>query len=818
MKFVSLLSLLLVIHVFFLNAQSLTSAGNSDLKGTIIDGSSSERPLEYATISVYTKDSALVTGTITDAEGHFTCKLKAGSYYAVIQFVSYKTKHINNIIIPSGGKTVNIGKIILNPSSNAIAEAMVVGEKSEMVIGLDRKIFNVGKDLSNTGKSASEILDNIPSVTVDVDGNVSLRGSQNLQILIDGKPSGLVSAGNTDALRNLQGNLIDRVEVITNPGAKYEAEGMAGIVNIVLKKDQQKGINGSFELSGGYPQDYSAGANVNFRRKKTNYFINYGAHYRERPGSGSAYQKFSLADTSYITRIRRDRLRTGWSHNIRGGADFYLNPKNTLTTSLLFSYDDEFNTTRLWYNDYNIDNVLNSVSYREDDEKENEYDVEYSINYTKLFEQKDRKLTFLFQYINNKDTEKSAITETITQSQEQINTENPVFQKSINTEGRRDILFQADYVQPFGENGKFETGIRSELRRISNPYHVQQKNEAGDWVSLADFTNEIVYTENVHAAYLQAGDVFNNLSVQLGLRSEMSDVRTYQQVNDEHNKSLYTDFFPSIHTSYKFNEFNSLQLSYSRRINRPHFWLLNPFYSFSDSRNIRTGNPELKPEYTHAAEGGYLLNRNAYNFYAGLYYHYTTGVIERVNRVDESGITFLIPLNLSDRKSAGIEASLSVDPYKWWKINGDFNFYRAVTNGSYNGENLFSDTYSWNTRLNSKITFMKNTDLQTIFFYRAPHETTQGIRKAFYMLNMGLSKDIMKGYGTLTLNVRDLLNSRKFRFVLDQPDLYSVIDFRWSSRSISLTFNYRLNQQKKNPENEQNDNGGNNLNGNGPEF
>lgn len=819
MKNIYITIIFLTLFAGTLSGQPLSASKKSSLTGTVLDGSSGIVPLEYATIAVYDKDSVLVAGTITNDKGRFRCELKPGIYDAVIQFVSYEPRYIHEINIPANGKTVHIGNLILHQLSTAIAEATIIGEKSEMVIGLDRKIFNVGKDLSNTGKSASDILDNIPSVTVDVDGNVNLRGSQNLQILIDGKPSGLVSAGNTDALSNLQGNLIDRVEIITNPSARYEAEGMAGIINIVLKKDQGKGVNGSFELSSGYPHDYAAGANINFRREKLNYFLNYGLHYRERPGSGTTYQRFTLPDTSYITRIERDRLRTGWSHNIRAGADFFINPKNTLTASLLLGFDDDLNTTGLRYNDYDIADNLKSVSFREDVEKELERDIEFSLSYTKLFDQEDRKLTAFFQYIDDDETEKSDISETITNLPEHIYDDDLILQKSLNEEGERNILVQADYIHPFGENGNFETGYRSEFRTITNPYTVEEKNDKGDWVSLSEYTNSIIYTENIHAAYIQAGNVFGDFSLQLGLRSEISDVRTHQEVNDEDNERLYADFFPTIHSSYKFNEYNSLQLSYSRRIHRPHFWLLNPFYSFSDSRNIRTGNPDLEPEYTNAVEGGYLLSKENFSFYSGLYARRTKGVIERVNLIDDSGITFLIPQNLTDRKSLGVEANVGVEPFDWWKLDGDFNFYRAITDGEYNGKILNSDTYSWNTRLNTRVTFLKNTDLQAIFFYRAPHETTQGTRKAFYMLNMGLSKDIMKGNGTLTLNVRDVLNSRRFRFLLDQPDLYSETSFQWSSRRVTLTFNYRLNQQKRNMEENRNDNNnGGNFNGNGTEF
>jgi outer membrane receptor protein involved in Fe transport len=239
--------------------------------------------------------------------------------------------------------------------------------------------------------------------------------------------------------------------------------------------------------------------------------------------------------------------------------------------------------------------------------------------------------------------------------------------------------------------------------------------------------------------------------------------------------------------------------------------LLNPFQSFADIRNIRTGNPGLLPEYTDSYELGYLMNKEKTNLYAGAYYRRTTGVIEYITDVDETGISYIYPINLSVRNSSGFESNLSVDPLKWWTLSGDINLFRSITNGNYNGEELNSDDYSWNMRLNSMMKLPQDFDLQTTFFYRAPQRTTQGIREEFYNVNLALSKDIIKGKGTLTLNFRDLFNTRKFSFILDKANIYSVNEFRWQSRTISLSFVFRLNQLKKN----NNQPGGNNEFGNG---
>jgi outer membrane receptor protein involved in Fe transport len=795
LRFLNAVLLCLVIQAASVNA--ITDDATFDLKGKVIDSSNNE-PLEFATVSVYTTDSTLVTGNITSIDGTFNIKLPAGEYDIYIQFISYQKKSVENILVAGKNRTVDLGELYLQPDTKSISEVTITGEKSEMVISLDKRTFNVGKDLGNAGKSASEILDNIPSVTVDLDGNVSLRGNQSVQILVDGKPSGLVGADNPAALKSLQGSMIDRVEVVTNPSARYEAEGMSGIINIVLKKDQQKGVNGSFEVSAGYPHDYRAGANINFRREKINYFFNYGASYRERPGDGAAFQHFMFPDTNYYTNVERNRLRTGWSHNLRGGADYFINERNTLTAAAFVGLSDEKNKTNIWYRDLDEDRVLQELTWREDNEQELERNIEFSLNYDLKFDQKDRKLNVFLQYIEEGETEESDIREKTTYYYGEAINDDPILQRSLNKERERDMLVQVDYIHPFGKEGKFEAGYRSELRFINNPYQVEERNEEGDWEFLEDFTNDFNYSENIHALYAQAGNQFNKWSLQLGLRSELSDVRTYLKQSDESNNRLYFDLFPTVHTAYKFNDIHSMQLSYSRRINRPHFWYLNPFNNYTDARNIRTGNPNLNPEYTDSYEMGYLMNNGKTSIYAGGYLRNTDGVIERISEVDEEGITYIFPYNLSVQNAFGLETNLSVEPFKWWTLSGDINAFRSITSGEYNGERLESDDYSWNSRLNSIMRFENDLNIQTTFYYRAPQKTTQGERKAYYMLNLGVSKDILKGNGTLTLNVQDVFNTRIYKYIIDRPNFYSENEFRWSSRTVSLSFIYRLNQMKKN--------------------
>jgi outer membrane receptor protein involved in Fe transport len=779
--------------------QAAVPESKGEVRGRVVDASLNT-PLEFATISVYSEDSVLVTGGITDQDGAFRFALEPGGYYLEVQFIAYHRQTIPEVNLPDRKKVVDLGTIRLEQSVKNLSEVTVQAQKSEMVIGVDRKIFNVGKDLGNTGNSAAEILDNIPTVAVDAEGNVTLRGSGGVRILIDGKPSGLVNSGNTDALRALQGNMIDRVEVITNPSARYEAEGMTGIINIVLKKDQRKGVHGSFEGSLGQPADYSVGANVNFRRDKINYFFNYGIDYSKRNGDGKSDQMFPQADPPFRTTVSRDRLRSGWSQNFRGGADLFIDSKTTLTAAALMSFDDEDNTSDILYRDYwSGESTPYKESRRYDHEKETEKNLEFSLNLEKQFENEEHKLNAFVQYLEDSETEDSEVDE-VALDPEPV--DDPLFQQVLNQESEKNWLMQADYIYPFGNEGRFEAGLRGEFRKITNPYKVEEK-QGENWVTLPEFTNDFDYDENVFALYLQGANKFGPVGIQLGLRGENSDIETYLGQNDVRNARSYFDFFPTAHITYNFNTYNAWQLSYSRRIQRPHFWLLNPFYGFSDARNIRTGNPDLEPEYTNAYESGYVYTPGATSFYLGVYYRHTTGVIERISYVDDKGITFYIPQNLSVRHAYGAETNLSVDPFKWWSLSGNINFYRMQTEGifEYNDveKELSSDTWSWDTRVNSRMNWDNDLSFQTTFFYRGQQKTTQGLLKPFYMLNTTLSKDVMKGKGTLSLSVRDLFNSRKFRYQIDQSDLISDNTFRWSSRQIRLSFVYRLNQLKRPP-------------------
>jgi outer membrane receptor protein involved in Fe transport len=774
---------LLLLILFVTKMASSQATDGLTVSGTIHDENNT--PIPFANAAMFNQaDTTLAGGAVSDDNGNFTVKLVPGKYFLKITFLSYEEKTISNINLID--RNINLGTITLRSDTRLLKEVEVRGEKSQMELQLDKRVFNVGKDLSNIGGNASDILANIPSVSVDVDGRVSLRGSENVRILINGKPSGLTSR-DPDALRHLQGNMVERVEVITNPSSRYDAAGEVGIINIVLKKEQTKGINGTFTGNLGYPDFYGAAYSVNMRRKKINFFSSYGMDYRKSPGYARSFTNFLKNDSSYSQNT--DRTRAELSHNVTAGVDYFINEYNTITGSVMYNIGDGDNRSTVVYTDFLSNQIINN-STRTDHEKEDEENIEGSLNYTRSFKQKGRELTLDLKYIKSADDEESDYKQTSTNSAE-------IIQHAINLAREKNWLIQTDYIHSLSKDGKFETGLKTATRIINNEYALEQLQAEGNWEAAPAFNNNMIYTERIHAAYVMAGNKFNKLSLQAGLRAEYSDITTELTETNQVNHREYFNIFPSMNLGYELKENKSLQLSYSYRISRPEFRDLLPFSDFTDTRSFFVGNPDLNPEYTHSFEAGYLLNWESGSILSSAYYRYRKGVIQRITEFDEMGIANIIPINLAIENAYGLEFNFSLNVEKWLQLNSNANFYRAITEGSYKEEQLFSDNYSFNNRTTAKLTLFKTLDFQASFNYRAPRVTPQGKQLSIYSVDLGLSKDIFKGKGTITANVRDLFNSRIMRSIVSVEDFYSESSNQRRMRQFMLTLSYRLNRNKE---------------------
>ncbi|GAB3955276.1 outer membrane beta-barrel family protein [Spirosoma harenae] len=785
----------LVLFPSLVFAQTSKTEHQHRIRGTFVDDEN--KPVPFVTVALFQASGKTpVSGVVSDEAGKFEIAVKPGSYYLKISAVSYQEKTIPDIHVVD--QDLQLGPSTLKTTTKRLDEVVVVGEKSQMEVSLDKRIFNVGKDLANAGGTASDILKNIPSVAVDGDGNVSLRGSNSVRILIDGKPSGLVSIKGGAGLQQLQGSMIERVEVITNPSARYEAEGMGGIINIVLKKERKEGFNGSFDVITGYPANFGAAANVNYRRKNLNFFVNYTASYRNTPGRNSIYQEVYRNDSTFISQQNSTSQLKGENNNARAGIDYFFSPKSILTASYTWRISKGKRFSDIHYLDYlkNLSNPTGRTN-RTQDETETEPNSEYVLSYKKTFAREGHELTADIRYLDNWEKSDQYFTQQTFLANGAPSGIPNQLQRAVNDETEKQLLVQIDYVRPFRKDGKLEAGLRSSTRDMTNDYTVTQQNSDGSWFQLPNLTNDFLYQEKINALYGIVGNKIRKFSYQMGLRAEWTDVTTTLKQTNDVNPRSYANLFPSVHATYDLPHQHALQISYSRRVRRPQYNDLSPFMTFSDSRNFFSGNPDLNPEFTDAFELGHVKYVEKGSLSSSIYYRYTTGKIIRIRRVNDQGYSTTRPENLATEDSYGAEFAGSYALYKWWKLDGSINFFRAITNGGNLDASYQSDTYSWFTRMSSRFTFWKNTEAQLRGNYEAPQKTPQGTRQAIATLDISFSRDILKNNATIVFNVIDVFNSRRYRSITQGANFYTESNSQGRLRQFNLTFNYRLRQAKK---------------------
>ncbi|MFD0992150.1 TonB-dependent receptor domain-containing protein [Tenacibaculum geojense] len=784
--------------------QSKAKGSNITISGKVLEAKS-KQPLEYATLVLTNTETQRVLGGVTNMQGEFSVDAPAGTYDMKVEFIGFKTKPLAQKTIV---ENLNLGTILLSEDLETLDEVEIIAEKSTVEIRLDKKIYNVGKDMTIKGGNASDVLDNVPSVNVDAEGAVSLRGNENVRILIDGKPSALVGLSGTDALRNLPADAIEKVEVITSPSARYDAEGTAGILNIILRKGKITGFNGSVNTTIGHPDQLALGANLNYRTKKINLFSNLGYRYRKGPGNSQSF--FTNFDNGVLNDYRNeDRTFDRKSNNYNGsiGLEYYINQKSSVTGSFFYrkSKDDDFATNFTEFYDVNRDKTGDQT--RIENEKEDGTDVQYSLNYTNNIDDKGQKLTVDLQYGDSRETEPSLIT-----VDDVLSEQNSQITNSISK------LLQIDYVLPIGENSQLELGHKADLQDLYSDFKVRDGN--GDPLE-NDPSNTLDFKQDIYAFYAQYGSKLNKFSYLFGLRTEITEIDLYLVNTDSFSEKNYTEWFPTVNFGYELNDSDNFTLGYARRLRRPRFWFLNPFESRSSATNVFRGNPDLNPTYTSSYDLGYNTKISKFNLGASLYYQYSTDVIQRVSILEERNIDGVLtdvtvrqPLNLNDEQRYGFEFTANYNPSKKVRLSGSFNYFNFKTdpfNFSYtsnSGETVVTELdevneSSWFARFNSRITLPAKIEWQTRIMYRGPQDDAQSTRKGMFVTNLAFSKDLFKDKATIVLNVSDLFNTRKresITYLYEEDDtLRSINDssFQWRERQISLNFTYRFNQKKK---------------------
>ena len=720
-----------------------------EIKGVIVD-QSSQQPIPFATVVVGDKSSLEpITGVTTTDDGSFTVLSPLRDIYLEISFIGYKTRRREDIRI--NGKGIDLGTIALSEQSEMLNEVEVRGEKSTMEFKLDKRVFNVGKDLSSAGASALEVLDNVPSVTVSIEGQVRLRGNAGVQILINGKPSVLTSEGG-NALGSITAEMIEKVEVITNPSAKYEAEGTAGIINIVIKKDERKGINGSFTLNYGQPDNNSVGLSLNRRTEKFNLFTQIGYGVRNYPREGKNKNDNFLTNTQVLTEGTQYRIEE--FYNIILGTDYYINPQNVITLSGFYAFEAEDQPSNTNVKKYQNNTQLISEWNREEVTTAGNPKYQYEFIYKRDFlDDEDHDLIFsatgnLFSKDQSSEFFNTTVLGSDTFDDQQTST---FFREAVHT-------FKLDYTHPFGEVWKVEGGFQYANNDVSNDFEVKDELD-GQWMFNTGLTNVFEFVQGVLGVYVMAAYESDTWGVQLGLRTENTRVNTLLVNTDEKNKQNFTDLFPSMNTSYKFSKSFSLQAGYSRRIYRPRLWDLNPFFNIRNSFNYRKGNPNLRSEYSDSYEISAIYLKGITSLNMSLYQLYTTNTIESVTTF-QNNISVSGPENLGTKRVNGIELNGKITPSKKIVINGDFNYNSFDRKASWQNQSFDFKGNNWSSEITSKFKFPKDLDLELSWNYQSGFKTIDGESAPSQFLNLGARKKLLKGKGVISVNIRDLFATR----------------------------------------------------------
>ncbi|CAN5378490.1 outer membrane beta-barrel family protein [soil metagenome] len=812
---------LLLILFFSIYTISFSQSNRFTISGKVVDDEMGV-PLEYATISI-TKpsDPNFIDGVVTDLEGNFSLPVAAGTYNIIVEYISFESKRFNNRQINAN---LNLGTIVLGMSAASLDEVVVRAETTEVEVRLDKKIYNIGKDLTTAGGTVADALNNVPSVTVDMDGSISLRGNQNVRILINGKPSALAGYGSTDVLAQLPADAIERVEVITSPSARYDAEGTAGILNIILRKDKTLGFNGSVTGTLGYPDQAGISANVNLRKDKFNIFNTTGFRYFDAPRnnwSDTRYRPRPDGSGGLIAprydRVYEDRevTRLNRNFNTNFGVEYYLNDQSSVTGSIFYRYGEDANVTTNLSDRYRGGTITQQTE-RKEHENEEDHRYQFSLNYINKLGDKGHQLTADFQYGRGNEVQSGFVNERLLSNLED---DTPVFiQEQINaTEEDYEYLIQADYVLPIGEDSQFEAGYRGNFKQNITDYELRTDALVpGNVVLDTGLSNIFDYTENVNSLYSQYGTKFGDFSFLLGLRLENTQLKGKidSRLSDAGLADLFgfpinTDFdnnylglFPTVNLIYEIGDRENITAGYNRRINRPRGWFINPFPSRSSRTNVFQGNPNLSPAFSDAYDIGYIKRWDKLTFTSSVYYQLETDSFERIEEftgavVDGVPVTRTIPVNLSTNQRMGAEAGILYNPARWLRLNGSFNFFQFETEGQFNNVDYGAKSTSYFGRFSSKVTLPYGIDWQTNANYRGAAENVQGRRDGIFSIDLALSKDLFNDNATLSFNVRDLLNSRKVRSFTAAEFFDRESEFQWSQRSVTVSLIYRFNQQKR---------------------
>lgn len=760
------------------------------VSGNVID-SVTQAPIEFATLVLKEAGSGKeAAGGITDEKGHFKLQdVRNGKYELHISFIGYATKVAPGVELTLEKPDVDLGDIFMASENITLSEVEVTEERALIENRIDKIVFNAEQDVTTVGGDAADVLRKAPLLSVDFDGNVSLRGSQNVQILINGRPSTLFAQNPGEALRSIPADQIKSVEVITTPSAKYDGEGTAGIINIITKKKGVEGFTGSVNTSVGTRINRGS---LNLSVASGRFGLNASASSWlswPRDGYSEFYREDFRNDTLRV--LTQDADTRGNSYGPRGsvGAFYDINAYNSLSSSLTFG---GFGSNNEGVTDATFEVPLSNllqVYTRNNDSRSLRGSFDWTTDYRRTFKKEEQEFVFAFQWSGAQGNQRNTIFQSGNSPALALD------EKNRNESYNFEYTLQADYVHPFSDAVKLETGAKSVIRRIDSDYRYEFfDQDQQEYVLNTALSDEFFYDQDVYAGYLSFNiKMGENYGLVAGARYEYTDIGGEYSSDINPFSNDYGNFLPSVILSRKLKNFSSLKASYARRIQRPSLFFVNPYIDLNDPRNITEGNPTLSPELTDQYEVSYSTFVKGFSINAALFYRFTDDVIQSfLFDVDENGASRTTFLNIGKNHSYGINFFSSVTIAKIWTLRGGANIFTFNTERNQDGEQLSNEALLFNGNINSTIDFGKGFKFEMFGFYRAPRQTIQGKNPSFSLLSIGFLKEFDKR-ASLGINITEpFFNFKEFPSELEGENFYQRSNNAILFRSFGLTFNYRF--------------------------
>ena len=770
------------------------------LTGQLIDNQT-KQIIEYGNVVLFSyRDSSMITGTISDNEGKFVLnKLPFGMYFLRASFIGYHDLVIDSIRIRPNAMTFDLGVLKLDESSIMLGNVVVTGEKEMIINNLDKKVINVDKDLTVIGGTGVDVVQNIPSVSVDVDGNVSYRGNQNIRILIDGKPSELLGLGSGDILSNIPATDIESVELVTNPSARYDPEGTGGILNIILKKKIAGGLNGTISATAGTGDKYNGSFNLSYRLPSINFFGSFDSRMSQNDTWGNSLRTNNFNNNVSYLDQSSDGIFERMGYSFTTGVDYIPDNFNTITFSFRGRRNSWDNNSLVQTTTLNSLNEITSYFERSSDNNRRMRAFNYTLSYKRTFDKKGAELTadvILGDFKMNRD-------ENFLQRNFNANpspsVQDEFRQQGLSENKNKQWTAQSNYINPIEGFGRIETGFKLTLKNFNSKNdYLNLETTTNNWINDLSRKTDFDYEENIYAVYGIYSNAIKDFKFQLGLRVEQAEVTGKEMLTQSSFNKEYIAAYPTVHLVQSLPSEQEMVLSYSRRVERPSNRILHPYVDRSDSLNISYGNPELDPEFINALELGYskLFGRTALT--SSVFYRNTTDAITYYTIIRDDGVTESTWRNLAKSTSYGLELTASSPVLSWLRTNASFTYFK----NEFEGFNIVSDDHSWMSKINTTFMPSKDFNIQVNVNYDAPGVFYQSRRKEQFSTDFAMKKDFMDGQLSLTFRISDVFNTRKWESETFGPNFLTTSYRKFESRVAYLGISFRLSPNNNNRDRE----------------